>query len=100
MISDLLMWMRACKREHNAGDPADATTLHGDTEELMGGTGGCKKQPSITPATPYGDIKQDLAPDNWGVYERGKFSKPIGLHFPIQCRVLNSLVWYLVFFTV
>ena len=32
--------MRVCKREHNAGDPADATPLHGDTEELMGGTGG------------------------------------------------------------
>ena len=56
--------MRACKREHNAGDPADATTVHGDAEELIGGTGGCKKQPSTTPATPYGDRKQDLAPDN------------------------------------
>ena len=42
--------MRACKREHNAGDPADATTLHGDTEELMGGTGDARSNhPSHLP---------------------------------------------------
>ena len=41
--------MRAPKREHNAYNPADVTTPHGDSKEL----GVSKKQPSATSATFY-----------------------------------------------
>jgi len=40
--------MSALKREHNACNPTDATTLHGDCWSL----GGCKKQPSSAFGTP------------------------------------------------
>ena len=60
VISGLQMWMKAPKMEHNAWKPADATNpprpLPHPTqiaEEL--GVGECKKQPSVTSATPHGE---------------------------------------------
>ena len=51
-------------------------------------------------AEELGECKENketgFAPDRWGAYERNGFSKPRGLHLPLQ-RMLNSLTQYLIF---
>lgn len=60
VISGLQMWMKASKMEHNACNPADAINPPHPlphpiqiAEEL--GVGECKKKPSATSASPYGE---------------------------------------------
>ena len=82
----------ASQREHNACNPADAATSHGDCWGAGGGR--CKKQPSTPSATPYGehgikDINNQETgfvppshPNSWGAYESNVSVSPEVCIFP------------------